>query len=89
MEQFRFPDTIGAIDCIHVAILAPSDEEHNYLNRKIFYSKNVQIICDANLKTLNINARYAGATHDAFIWRNSLVQEELVRCYDEGDHNSW
>ncbi|GLV33230.1 hypothetical protein CBL_08398 [Carabus blaptoides fortunei] len=30
-----------------------------------------------------------GATNDVFIWRNSIVHEELARCYDEGDHNSW
>lgn len=84
MEASNFPGTIGAIDCTHVAIIAPSDEEHNYLNRKGFHSKNVQIICDYNLRILNINAVYAGATHDSFIWRQSAVQRELERCYNLG-----
>ncbi|XP_030764851.1 putative nuclease HARBI1 [Sitophilus oryzae] len=71
MEKYHFPGCIGAIDCTHIAIVAPAEEEHNYLNRKGFHSKNVQIICDANLKILNVNARWGGATHDAFIWRQS------------------
>ncbi|XP_018374418.1 PREDICTED: uncharacterized protein LOC108768477 [Trachymyrmex cornetzi] len=44
MENTQFPGVIGAIDCTHIRILAPSVEEHNYVNRKGFHSKNVQII---------------------------------------------
>ena len=44
MEATRFPGVIGAIDCTHIAIIAPAVEEHNYLNRKGFHSKNVQIV---------------------------------------------
>ncbi|XP_023312303.1 putative nuclease HARBI1, partial [Anoplophora glabripennis] len=89
MEKTGFPGVIGAIDCTHVAILAPAQEEHNYLNRKGYHSKNVQIICDYDLNILNINAQYAGATHDAFNWRNSFVQQEMERSYNRGDHHTW
>lgn len=44
MEMTGFPGAIGAIDCTHVAIIAPEVEEHNYLNRKGFHSKNVQLV---------------------------------------------
>lgn len=44
MEKTRFPGVLGAIDCTHVPILAPREEEHNYLNRKGYHSKNVQIV---------------------------------------------
>lgn len=44
MEATGFPGILGAIDCTHVAMLAPHEEEHNYLNRKNFHSKNVQLV---------------------------------------------
>lgn len=44
MEIRQFPGVLGAIDCTHVEILKPLVEEHNYLNRKGYHSKNVQIV---------------------------------------------
>lgn len=44
MQKFNFPGVIGAVDCTHVAIVAPRDEEHNFVNRKGYHSKNVQIV---------------------------------------------
>ena len=37
-----FPNIIGAIDCTHIAIKAPSTNELNYVNRKGFHPVNVQ-----------------------------------------------
>lgn len=44
-----FPGTIGAIDCTHVAIIARSVEEYNYLNSKGFHSKNIQLVSKRKL----------------------------------------
>ncbi|KAJ8913896.1 hypothetical protein NQ315_005693 [Exocentrus adspersus] len=46
-------------------------------------------ICDYNLKILNINAQFPGATHDSFIWRNSAVKQHLEAEYNRGNRNSW
>lgn len=89
MQKFNMPGSIGALDCTHVAILKPAQEEHNYINRKGFHSLNVQIICDANLKIMNINANYPGSTHDAFIWRQSRVKEYLNSLYVNGHRRFW
>lgn len=43
-QHVRFPGIIGAIDCTHVRIMAPTAEERNYVNRKGFHSKNIQIV---------------------------------------------
>ncbi|CAH1976573.1 unnamed protein product [Acanthoscelides obtectus] len=86
MEARGFSGIIGAIDCTHVEILRPTLEEHNY--RKGYHSKNIQIVCDHDLKILNITARFAGASHDSYIWRNSLVRNELEACYHGGIHGS-
>ncbi|KAL6479612.1 hypothetical protein MHYP_G00130450 [Metynnis hypsauchen] len=39
-----FPNVIGAIDCTHIRIKAPSGPtEADYVNRKSFHSINVQV----------------------------------------------
>lgn len=44
MQLFNFPGVVGAVDCTHIEILRPLAEEHNYLNRKGFHSKNIQLV---------------------------------------------
>lgn len=89
MQRFGFPGVIGVIDGTHVAILQPTEDEHLYFNRKNFHSKNVQIICDSNLLILNVNANFGGASHDAFIWRNSGVHRHLEQMYIGGNPRVW
>lgn len=50
MEARHFPGIIGVVDCTHVEILRPAIEEHNYLNRKGYHSKNIQIVISCLLK---------------------------------------
>lgn len=90
MQQFGFPGVIGCIDGTHVAILSPVEDEHLYMNRKRFHSKNVQIICKQNLEILNVNANFPGATHDSFIWSNSAINVFMRNnYYNNGDVNTW
>ena len=45
-EQFyslgRCPGVIGTIDGTHIPIIAPSEDEHLFINRKGFHCINVQ-----------------------------------------------
>ncbi|GBM27838.1 Putative nuclease HARBI1 [Araneus ventricosus] len=88
--KFGFPGIIGAIDCTHVAIVTPNDSQEYqsfiYMNRKSFYSINVHLICDVNMRILNINEKYPGTTHDAFIWRHSAIRNALLANNEAG---SW
>ena len=45
-RQSNFPHVLGCIDCTHVRIQAPSDDEPSYVNRKGYHSINVQAVCD-------------------------------------------
>lgn len=89
MNKFNFPGVIGAIDGSHIAILKPREEEYNFINRKGFHSLNVQLICDADLKIISVNANYPGSTHDAFIWRNSMAKNFLANQYSLGLRRTW
>ncbi|KAK7922333.1 hypothetical protein WMY93_009235 [Mugilogobius chulae] len=78
-HKFRFPNVLGAIDCTHVQIRAPSDNALIYINRKGTYSINVQVICDAMCRITHVFANYPGSTHDSFILANSAIPAVFQR----------
>ncbi|KYN21899.1 Putative nuclease HARBI1, partial [Trachymyrmex cornetzi] len=41
------------------------------------------------LEILNINARFPGSVHDAFIWRYSAARNEMIYLYDSDDRLTW
>nr|XP_034305633.1 putative nuclease HARBI1 [Crassostrea gigas] len=72
-----FPAVIGAVDGTHVRIIAPSEHESVYVNRKGFHSINTQAICDHEGRFTNIVAKWPGSNHDSFIFRGSNVGTNL------------
>ena len=61
-----FPSTIGCIDCTHVRIAGPSENENDFVNRKGYHSINVQAIADHQGKFLDVVAKWPGSTHFYF-----------------------
>ncbi|XP_031348100.1 putative nuclease HARBI1 [Photinus pyralis] len=71
----RFPRVIGCLDGTHVKIRSPGGEDSEvYRNRKSYFSINVQLVCDSDLKISNIVARWPGSAHDATIFNNSRLK---------------
>uniref|UniRef100_A0A0A1XSF3 Putative nuclease HARBI1 n=2 Tax=Zeugodacus cucurbitae TaxID=28588 RepID=A0A0A1XSF3_ZEUCU len=60
------PNLVGCVDGTHVAIIAPSENRHLYLNRKGFFSINAMIACDHDMVIRCVDARY-GSSHDSFV----------------------
>lgn len=78
-----FPGAFAIVDASQIALAALlSAIEYAFLNRKGFHSLNTQFVVDVTLRILNVNARYPGSTHDALIWRSSLVNSCLKRMAD-------
>ena len=48
-----------------------------FVNRKPFYSINVQAVCDSDAFITNIVARWPGSTHDSRIFENSNITDKL------------
>ncbi|XP_072166468.1 putative nuclease HARBI1 [Diadema setosum] len=71
------PNTLGCIDCTHIGIRSPKDNEHAYVNRKGRHTMNVQAMVDSDLHFLNVVARSPGSTHDSYIWDNCRLRDEF------------
>ncbi|XP_048114216.1 putative nuclease HARBI1 [Alosa alosa] len=75
-----FPNVLGAIDCTHVRIRAPSGPaEPDYVNRKSFHSLNIQMVCDERCLISNIEAKWPGSAHDSRIFRESALARRLAQ----------
>lgn len=79
-----YPGAFGIVDGSLIPISAvPHEIEHGHVSRKSFHAINAQFSCDVRMRFLSVNARYAGSTHDALIWRASLVNTCLRQMYGE------
>ncbi|XP_064646164.1 putative nuclease HARBI1 [Lineus longissimus] len=76
-EIANFPGIIGLIDGTHVWIIGPTHHEWRYVNRKNYYSINVQVVMDAHYRFINVVARWPGSTHDSIILRESGLAEVM------------
>ncbi|XP_054091718.1 putative nuclease HARBI1 [Zeugodacus cucurbitae] len=78
---------IGAIDCAHIGIVSPPSTDPStplslFMNRKGFYSLNVEAVCDHRLLFTAVNARYPGSCHDSGIWTTSPTRLHLISTYN-------
>lgn len=79
-QQFRekgFPNIIGAIDGSHIEIDKPQNDPDSYINRKGYYSIQMQVVCDHGLKIRDIFIGYPGSVHDSRVFRNSPLYQTL------------
>lgn len=76
-KKFKIPGVLGCIDCTQVAIIRPIIHEERYYCRKQYHSLNVQIVCDADMQILSVDASHGGATHDSFIWASHPLKAHL------------
>ena len=77
-EMSRMPNVLGAVDGSLIPIKAPSPEtEHNFICRKGFHCMNVQAVCNADLLFTNVVVKFPGRTHDAYIWSQCELNQQL------------
>ncbi|CAM4537432.1 unnamed protein product [Lepidochelys kempii] len=72
-----FPNCGGAIDGKHIPILGPDHQGSQYINRKWYFSMVPQALADHKGCFTNINVGWLGKVHDARIFRNSGLYEQL------------
>jgi len=79
------PGVIGAIECTHVPIQSPGEDDAKiYRNRKGYFSINVQLVCDQTAYVSHVVARWPGSVHDSTIFDNSHLGVLLESSAPEG-----
>jgi len=73
-----FSSVAGSIDGCHIRIKPPSADSMCYLNRKLFYSIQLQALCDHQGKYLDIFVGYPGSVHDSRVLRNSTIYSRAL-----------
>ena len=87
-DKYGFPRVLGCVDGSHIPIVAPSTNEPLYVNRKGYHSINVQAICDADFRFIDIVIKWPGSTYDAFIWRQSGINQ-MINNGEIATINGW
>ncbi|XP_034539820.1 putative nuclease HARBI1 [Notolabrus celidotus] len=66
-----FNHVVGSIDGCHIRIKPPSHDAQCYFNRKLFYSVQMQAVCDHQCQFLDVFIGYPGSVHDSRVLKNS------------------
>lgn len=67
-------------------LLLGGEDGEIFRNRKGYFSLNVQFITDANLKIMDVVARWPGSQHDNTIFNHSQIKarfenQEFPNCF--------
>ncbi|XP_018361569.1 PREDICTED: putative nuclease HARBI1 [Trachymyrmex cornetzi] len=84
--KYKFPKVLGAVDGTHIHIHKPKKHAESYVNRKGYYSIQLQVICDSTLKFIHCYAGQPGSVHDMRVFRLSGIQSMCTENYFP--HNS-
>ncbi|KAK3920899.1 Putative nuclease, partial [Frankliniella fusca] len=84
-EQLGLPRVLGLIDgfLVRLSNLPHNRERQSFYCRKGYLALNNQIICDADLRILNVDARFSGSVTDRQIWNASAAREVVEEAYWE------
>nr|XP_049692948.1 putative nuclease HARBI1 [Helicoverpa armigera]XP_049693305.1 putative nuclease HARBI1 [Helicoverpa armigera]XP_049694269.1 putative nuclease HARBI1 [Helicoverpa armigera]XP_049694270.1 putative nuclease HARBI1 [Helicoverpa armigera] len=84
-EKFKMPGTIGCIDGTLVSMVRPKEHEERYYCRKGYHARNAVIINDPDLNIMHVDVTFGGATHDSFVFNNSVIKTHLEQLNSTGE----
>jgi hypothetical protein len=68
-----FENSAGAIDGTHLRVLCPSQLHDQYICRKLFYSIQLQAVCDHTGAFIDIMTGFPGSVNDKRVLRYSML----------------
>ena len=72
-HKWGFPQCVGAVDGMHIPIIAPMDCPADYYNRKSYHSIQMQGAVDHLYRFTNIYLGWPGRVHDSRVFVNSTL----------------
>ncbi|PZC75045.1 hypothetical protein B5X24_HaOG206816 [Helicoverpa armigera] len=71
-SKYGIPNVVGCVDCTHVPMARPDDDQKSHFN-KSYHSKKVQIICDSDSTIISVDATAGGSySHDNILNRHAV-----------------
>ncbi|KAK3922356.1 Putative nuclease [Frankliniella fusca] len=85
VDKFGIPNVLGYVDGTEVSIVTPHKalNPQCYWTRKHHYALNCQIICDSDLKIMNVVANHPGSCTDKYIFKNCAARRCMRRAFTE------
>jgi hypothetical protein len=74
-EKWGFPLCCGAIDGTHIPIVAPTENQADYVNRKKYDSIVMQAVVDSGYLFRDFVVGWPGSVHDAHVLSNSKLYQ--------------
>ncbi|KAL0861400.1 hypothetical protein ABMA27_008945 [Loxostege sticticalis] len=77
--KFGIPGVVGCIGGTHVAILRPTEQAETYVCPvpTSYHSLNVQLVCNADMDIISVDACNPGASDNADIWSNHPLRSQF------------
>ncbi|XP_056006179.1 putative nuclease HARBI1 [Ostrea edulis] len=75
--ECQIPGIVGIIDGSHITLTSVPNGDQDYINRKGYPSLQLQLIVDHILLITDSFVGWPGCTHDARVFRNSDIHDEL------------
>ena len=74
-----FPNTVGAVDSMHLRVEVKEHQRVAYYNYLHWHNIHLQGIADAHRNFLDVFVGWPGRAHDAVVWKKSLICEHLQK----------
>ncbi len=89
LEDYGLPGVLALVDGSQIRISGvPLNAKRMYIKKSSRYTTvNTQFVIDCDMRILNVNARYPGATHDTHIWKNSKLFTLLEANFNLADQS--
>lgn len=72
----RFPRVAGIVDGTLIGIIAPRNNESDYVDRHGNHSLNAMVVCGPNYEFFYASARWPGSVHDNRVLKNSTLYQK-------------